>query len=156
MTERAEVTAVPATASSKVPGLAVGETTDLVLLVVYNDGSQPYRCSTCGKEYDTFNSCYAHQTHHTRTADSYKWDRSKAKPRGNGKPVLQDVIAAKIAQHAATIAAEIVDAIHGDLNSSLTSMSAEMASLRERLAEERSARQKAEKDLNRIRNLFKG
>jgi hypothetical protein len=155
MTERAEVTTVPAKAPIKVPGLRVGETTDLVLFVLYDNGDQRFRCVQCSKEYETFGSCWAHHTHHSRTRSSYQWDRT-GKRTSKGKAVLQDMISAVVTRQADVIAAEIVEIIHSDLNSSITSMSEEVASLKQRLDEERTARIKAERDLNKIRNLFKG
>jgi len=151
MSERKEVSVNPAVAAKKVPGLHIGEQTAEVLYVIYNDGTSGYRCVVCQKEYDTFGSCWAHKTHHTRDPLSYKW---KSHGSGKGKNSLQATVEQVLTQNMSTLAEELVELLTARTSPQLAMFADQVGDLKAKLDEERKARIKAERDLNKIRKLF--
>lgn len=154
MTERAAVSVAPAIAPKKYPGAQAGEPVPVILHVRYSDGSEQFRCIVCNKEFDTFGSCWAHKTHHTRDPLSYQHQRFGSIASKRGQATLQGAIEAILIKAIPDIANNIAEAIAGDTTPQLAALIEQNADLRERLDEERKARQKIERDLSKIRKLF--
>lgn len=155
MSERQVVSIQPAVADSSGPGIRPGDQTANVLFVIYSDGSNGYRCLVCEKEFDKFSSCYAHWTHHNRTKESYQWDRKAARNKSRPSPTRHDAIVAVLIDNSHDLAWDIENMIAETSDVLVSSLYEQIDTLKAKLDEERKARTKAEKDLNRIRNLFK-
>lgn len=158
MSEREAVSVVPALSPFKGPGIKQGAPSDKIFLVTYSDGSLAYRCVTCAKEFPTFNGAWGHITHHGRTKESYLHDgRSLPRKRKPKDPLIamQQIIKKELDTYIIDLSNDLAAALIGTSESASLKAQQEIDDLRIKLAEEHALRVKAEKDLAKIKNLFK-
>lgn len=156
MSEREVASVVPALSPFKGPGIAKGEPSDKIYLVTYTDGSVAYRCVTCSKEFPTFHGTWGHITHHGRTPESYKHDgRSLPKSKKINTSTIESIVKRILTESINDTAKDVSDALTGVSESAVTELQQELDSIRAKYDEERGRRVRAEKDLAKIKNLFK-
>jgi hypothetical protein len=155
MSEHTVVSDTPAVAPYKIPGLESGATVDYIRFITFSDNTVAYRCSLCEKEFATFGACAAHRTHHFRTRESYVHAGTEAgRTRKNPNKVANTV--EEILRNALYgVGKEISEAISGQSSDEVGRLNDKIVFLSESLSEEKKLRQQAEKDLLKIKNLFK-
>jgi len=153
MSERTVVSETPAVASKKVPGVQIGDVVDYIHQIVYSDGVIQFRCTFCQKEFPTFGSCAAHHTHHGRTSESYKHGGNTG--RKKSVPSVANTVNSILRNAIGDISLDIAEAIAGDSDNEIARLNERIAFLQEQWAYEKALRKQAEKDLTKIKNLFK-
>jgi hypothetical protein len=157
MSEREVVSVVSAVSPVKVPGLHKGEQSDRVNLVTYSDGTLAYACSICNKEYEKFGSVWAHYPHHNRDKASYQHAARNNGGYNKKDPLqsMQRLIKNSLDEYIIDISNDLAAVLVGSSESATVKLQQEIDDLRVKHAQERALRIKAEKDLAKIRNLFK-
>jgi hypothetical protein len=155
MSEHTVVSDTAAVAPYKIPGLENGATVEYIRFVTYSDNTTAYRCTVCQKEFPTFGACAAHRTHHFRTRESYVHAGTIAGRTRKNHSGVSHTVETILRNAISGVSTEISEAISGSSSEEVARLNDKIVFLSEQLSEEKRRRQQAEKDLQRIKNLFK-